>query len=128
MKFFKLASEVAQSRVDERSFLLGAIGVRGDGTIVTARNGAVHSVESKPGWSFPSAHAEARCCKKMDYNGTIYVARVFKKTGLLAVARPCFACIQAIRSRSVRRVYYSIDKDRYGYLNLVNNAEYTENY
>ncbi len=86
--------------------------------MVTARNGSVITNDSyELGWTFPSAHAEARVVKKMNYGGTVYVARV-SRDGHLAMAKPCFSCMMAMKSRFVEKVFYSINDGEYGCIDL----------
>lgn len=126
LKHIRLAAQVALPRNDSdtRMFWVGAVGVRGDGVIVSARNGSVQMSRTiGNSWSFPKAHAEARCIKKMDYDGVVYVARVSRDTGLLVMARPCYDCRIALRSRKVRKVFYSVNEHEYGVIDLANNEE-----
>lgn len=122
LKLIKQAAELAmpRSRVhDHRAFCMAAIGIRGDGTLVSARNGSVQVSETiGNGWSFPACHAEARVCRKMDHGGTIYVVRVSRSGGHLQLARPCYDCMMAMRARKVKKVYYSISDTEYGVIDL----------
>lgn len=127
LKLIRLAGKVALApniEADPRLFWMGAVGVRGDGVIVSARNGSVKTVETiGSNWSFPKAHAESRCIRKMDYGGTVYVARVSRATRQLVMARPCYDCIIALRSRQVKRVYYSVSESEYGVIDLATQRE-----
>ena len=125
LKYLEMAAKLAvprQTLADRRSFWLAAVGIRADGVIVSAQNGSVFTDESfGNGWSFPAAHAEARVCRKLDHKGVIYVSRVSRKTGQLTMARPCPDCQQAMRSRRVKKVYYSISPTEYGVISLCGN-------
>ena len=55
--------------VDNRTFTLGAIGLRNDGVIVSSRN--VSALDYAP-----DHHAEARLVRKMTPDSTVWVARV----------------------------------------------------
>jgi hypothetical protein len=93
---------------------LGAVGVRKDGVIVSAKNGSVKvSSADGDGFSFPTAHAEHRCVKKMDVGGVVYVARVLRD-GSLAMSKPCPDCERSLRGRGIKKVYYSINDVEYG--------------
>lgn len=117
-------SKISNNREDKRNFVLGAIGIRKDGAIVKARNGSVNiGCSYGGGWSFPAAHAERKLCSKMDYNGTVYVSRIARSTGELAMARPCVDCMIALRSRKVSKCYYSINPYQYGMIDF-ENGEY----
>jgi tRNA(Arg) A34 adenosine deaminase TadA len=99
---------------DKRAFILGAVGVRKDGVMVSAKNGAVISSTFDDYRIIGDAHAECRVIRKLGKGGTIYVARVLKKDGTLAMARPCGSCRLRCAAAGVRKVYYSIDTDHYG--------------
>lgn len=108
-RYLKLAAEVANLKDDQRSFRLGAVGIRSDGVLVAAYNG--------PSFQKTAAlHAEARLTRKMDYHGVVYVART--KAEGLGLARPCASCQRALRRKRVRRVYYTISSEEYGVLEL----------
>lgn len=103
---------------DKRNFWIGCVGIRADGVLVSARNGSVQTSQvDGGGWSFPAAHAEHRCVKKMDVGGTVYVARVMKD-GTLALAKPCGDCEGSLRARGIKRVCYSISDAEYGVMEL----------
>ncbi len=107
-----LAAEVAARffKDEKRHFALGAIGVRKDGAIVSARNGSCQSPNRH-------CHAEFRLCKKLDVGAVVYVSRV-KKDGSFGCARPCPACAMKMRSTGVHKCYYSIDNTSYGTMDL----------
>jgi tRNA(Arg) A34 adenosine deaminase TadA len=105
---------VANDPNDKRNFILGAIGVRQDGVMVSAKNGAVISSTFDEYRIISDAHAECRVIRKLGKFGIIYVSRVLKKDGTLAMARPCGGCQIRILAAKVRKVYYSIDEYHYG--------------
>lgn len=122
LRLLKQAALVAVPRshsvVDHRAFYLGAVGVRGDGVLVSSQNGSVKMSETVGGgWSYPQAHAEYRCARKMDFNGIVYVARV-RPDGCLAIARPCRDCQIAMAAKRVLRCYYTISDTEYGVIEL----------
>ena len=104
--YFKLAGEVATNKTDNRTFLLGALGIRGDGATVTAANAPTEGPERV-------VHAEYRLCQKLDCDATVFVARV-RRDGSYGKAIPCFACRKVLKSRRVKRVYYTISDREYG--------------
>lgn len=109
-RMLNLAAKVAaegQSKHDNRSFLLAAVGMRNDGVIVSARNIAATDVT-------PSAHAEARVVKKLTCDSIVWVARVGKATGEWALARPCDKCMRRMKTAGVRRVVYTIGPNEWG--------------
>ena len=109
-KLFRQAKQVALKGSDIRRYYLGAVGVRTDGKIVQSNNLPCKSPE-------PSAHAESRVVRKLDWGSVVYVVRVLK-SGELANARPCGHCVSTMRLRGVRRCYYSINSQEYGVLEL----------
>jgi hypothetical protein len=108
---------------DPRSFLLGCVGIRKDGVIVSAKNGAVQSSTTENYQKIPSSHAEGRCLRKLGYGGVVFVARVSKRDNNLAMARPCFFCRIKLRSKYVEKAYYTIDPNHYGVLYLKNEID-----
>lgn len=107
-ELLRLAAEVAVSKNDtHRNFLLGAVAVRRDQAIVKSSNGSAYV-------PYPSAHAEARVCRKAGLGSTIYVARIARKDGCLALARPCNGCWMIMRNHRVRKCYYTISETEYG--------------
>lgn len=110
-----MAALTATKRDDERSFLLGAVGIRYDGVLVKSVNASsFHPVRT--------GHAEARLCKKLDVGSVVYVVRVKLLDGSLAIARPCKACQKILRSTGVSKVYYSISNSEYGVMTFNGNA------
>ena len=116
-KYFKIAAEAATLKTDFRTHKLGAVGLRADGALVVACNGPVRvqSAKSKCNTDITS-HAESRLCKKMDYYGTVFVARIAPSGYMLS--RPCASCRRILKSRRVQRVYYTISDSEYGVLDL----------
>jgi tRNA(Arg) A34 adenosine deaminase TadA len=112
-KYFRLARQQAlkgDNHEVSRRYRLGAVGIRNDGTVVVANNIPNRLPE-------PEAHAEARLVKKLDWNSTVYVVRIYND-GAMALARPCRYCVSRMRLRGVRRCYYSINDTEYGVLEL----------
>jgi len=114
-RMLSLAASVAgdnTSKLDNRrSFLLGAVGMRKDGVLVTARNIAATDVT-------PWAHAEARVVKKLTCDSIVWVARVGRATGEWAMARPCDACQRRMKTAGVRKVVYTIAPSEWGVIQL----------
>ena len=101
MRYIELAAETAAAGTDGRSYFIGAVAQRRDGAIVRSRNlltrVPVHS-----------AHAEARLCKKIDLGSTVYIARVLR-TGATALAKPCPKCHALLRSKGVKKVFFTTE-------------------
>lgn len=106
-RYMKMAANKAAGGLP-RHFLLGVIGVRSDGAIVTSYNGPTNTPTR-------TVHAEYRVSKKLDVGSTVYVARILRRGGF-AAAKPCVRCESALRSRGVRRVYYTQDNSEIGVL------------
>lgn len=114
--YFEIAAATATSKLDNRAFLLGAVGIRKDGVMVKALNSPTE---------FPNrfVHAEKRCSVKLDYGAEIYVARVRLDTLKFGLARPCANCMKALIHKRVRRIYYTISHNEFGIINLDNDSE-----
>jgi tRNA(Arg) A34 adenosine deaminase TadA len=114
LDLLKIAAEVARPEMDRsRKGIIGAVGVRKDNVIVHARNGIIPF----PSGRYPAIHAEARLCKKLGRGAVVYVART-RKDGSLALARPCINCIQIMTSYKVKAVFWTIDNDDWGGMEL----------
>lgn len=102
----ELAAEAARPDVDRlRRAFIGAVAIRSDGVIVTARNG---SSQSKS----PSCHAEVRVLRKAGRGSVVFVARVLKN-GRFAMAKPCATCMSALRNKDVSLVAFTTDESEY---------------
>jgi hypothetical protein len=100
---------------DSRGFWLGCIGIREDGAQVSAKNGSVAFYNTIDNFRIiPESHAEGRVLRKLGKNGTIYVSRVSRKDGSLAMAMPCRTCQVRIKSARAIKVYYTINPTQYG--------------
>lgn len=117
-KFFEMAKKAAQLRDDQRAFQFGAIGLRDDGIIVAACNGCVVLDKNDRRGFFPKCHAEFRICRKLDKNSTVFVARIALIDGKYKNAKPCKTCQNAMRTRGVTKVYYTISDDEYGVMHI----------
>lgn len=96
---------------DPRTFLLGAVGLRNDGVFVSARN------ISAPDCA-PHHHAETRLVRKMTPGSTVWVARVTRRDGKWAMAKPCPGCEIRLRAAGVMRVVYTISPNEWGVLDM----------
>ena len=93
--------------MERRQFMLGAVGLRNDGVIVTSRN--IASPEPAP-----EHHAETRLVRKLTPGSTVWVARVAKGTGDWAMSRPCHNCMRRLRTAGVSRVVYTVGPNEWG--------------
>jgi tRNA(Arg) A34 adenosine deaminase TadA len=98
-------------KVDGRTFLLGAVGLRNDGVFVSSRNIAAPDCA-------PQHHAEARLVRKMTPGSTVWVARVRRQNGEWALAKPCPSCQRFLRSAGVERVVYTIGPREWGVIDM----------
>jgi hypothetical protein len=111
-RMLTLAAKVANERGNKnRSFLLGAVGIRNDGVIVMSRN--ISATDHAP-WH----HAEARLSRKLTPKSVVWVARVSRKDGGWAMARPCQGCQMRMKMVGVEKVIYTIAPDEWGVLEL----------
>lgn len=93
------ASDIGRSGDPRRHFYLGAIGIRKDGKIVSARN-------SPTMHRHPMSHAEARLARKLTPNSIVFVARN-TKNGNTAMSKPCRTCQRILKNAGVKKVYYT---------------------
>lgn len=98
-------------KVDLRSFLLGAVGLRADGVFVSSRNIAAPDCA-------PQHHAEARLVRKLTPSSCVWVARVRRKDGDWGLAKPCPGCQRLLRSSGVKRVVYTIAPGEWGVIDM----------
>lgn len=96
---------------ERRQFILGAVGVRGDGVLVKSRNIAAPVPA-------PEHHAETRLARKLTPGSSVWVARVSRLNGSWAMAKPCPNCERRLRSAGVDRVVYTIGPEEWGVLEL----------
>ena len=114
--YLDLAIQTAKRGDDDRRYLLGAVGIRADGVLVRSSNGA-------PARPTMDTHAEARISRKLDFGSIVFVARVLKLDGSLAMARPCKACLRRLLSRRISKVYYTINSSEFGWIDFDRNTE-----
>jgi hypothetical protein len=110
-RYFEIAGQVALSKIDERSFLLGAVGIRADGVLVKSSNASAE---------IPNRflHAEKKLSAKLTPRSIVYVARIRLDNGQYGMAKPCWDCEKVLRSKGVSRVYYTISYNEYGVINF----------
>jgi len=108
-KLFQIAKQAAicvNGRKDKRKYRIGAAAIRHDGVIVQARNISTQRPT-------PTAHAEYRLTRKLDWGAIVYVVRVLSN-GDLSMAKPCQKCMSKMKRHGVLRCYYSITDNEYG--------------
>ncbi len=106
-KYLRIASHISVRGNPMRKAYIGCVGHRQDGTLVYSWNGFSTDV-------CPSAHAEARLARKLDIGAVVYVARVRRDNGKMAMAKPCAGCERTLRGRKVSKVIYSISDSEWG--------------
>jgi tRNA(Arg) A34 adenosine deaminase TadA len=106
-EMFEIAAKRAAKNRDRRTFYVGAIGIRNDGTMVMAWNGSSKDPNRV-------AHAEYRLASKLDQGAVVYVARICVGKWTFGLAKPCRACQKILKSKKVRKIFYSIGPDEYG--------------
>jgi cytidine deaminase len=112
-----MAAKIALPSIDndQRNFFLGAVGIRDDGVLVSAKNGASEFSTSVENYQLiPTAHAEGRLLRKLGKNGIVFVARVAKKDGGLRIAMPCDMCANLLKAAKVQKVFFTINDSQYG--------------
>jgi tRNA(Arg) A34 adenosine deaminase TadA len=128
---FEIAARISEPRTDDdyiKNYWFGCVGIRGaDDVMVVSKNLSVNLYipenrhdPLKIYQKIASTHAESRVLKKMSTGGNLYVARIskgpFLKNGeyKYLMARPCNMCEQAIKSKKVERVYYTVSNKQFG--------------
>jgi len=130
-RMFSLATQLAKPRKLNdlsKNHWFGCVGIRSDNAIVYSRNIPAHIGKEAGSAKIKAAHAEARLVQKLDYGSEIYVVRIAKKkteddSSTFLIARPCCMCETVIRSKKIRRVYYSINNDQYGVWDPIKNVD-----
>jgi deoxycytidylate deaminase len=110
----EIVAAFARGGDKNKNYLLMAMAERSDGAVVISPN----ALTKIPMYA---AHAEARVLKKADANCILYVARVLRETGDWAISKPCPRCQALIRARHVKKVYYTIEPNKYGVWNVKKN-------
>lgn len=113
---FEIAGETAMSKDDRRSFVLGAVAIRNDGAMVKALNGPTEAPNR-------STHAEYRVSRKMDQGAVVYVARIRLCNYEFGMSRPCPSCMKVLKSKKVRKIYYTINNQQFGIFDPINDTD-----
>lgn len=114
-QYLSVAANMARKKKDQRTFFLGAVGIRKDGAFVQSFNApSFHPT--------PCGHAETRLARKLDRGAIVYVARV-RADGSFGNAKPCANCEKVLRQKGVKKIYYSLGDEEYGVLHINKNYE-----
>lgn len=109
----KMLAEAASTAIsgskDVRTFLLGAVGLRADGVFVSSRN-----IPAPEATFERNHHAETRLARKLTPGSTVWVARVARRDGSWAMAKPCRGCERRLRIAGVSRIVYTIGPNEWG--------------
>ena len=96
---------------DKRSYFLGAVGMRRDGVIVSSKNLPARD-------HVPDHHAETRLIRKMTPGSTVWVARVTRRDGQWAMAKPCPGCEIRLKAAGIKRIVYTIGPNEWGVIDI----------
>lgn len=110
MKYLDLAIRIALGGSEDRNYLIGCVGLRTDGAIVTAYN----SWTKKPQHE---AHSEFKVCRKINKGSILWVSRVLRD-GTWACAKPCVKCQALIRNKGIKKVFYTLGPEEFGTWNV----------
>lgn len=117
MNYLQLAAQVAMPTDDSdmREFWVGCVGLRTDGATVVSKNSSIFTTDSVDVFrTMPLVHAEPRALRKLNWGSIMFVARVMRGTKKFGMARPCEMCQVLIKSKGIKKVYYSINSEYYG--------------
>lgn len=95
----------------KKNWFHAAIGIRADGAIVTARNGGQNT-------PMPSAHAEARLCRKLGKDSPLVIVVRVNKQGQWMISKPCQNCEKTLRIMGVKRVLYTVSHEKWAQLKM----------
>ncbi len=102
----RIAAGVSRLGDQQRHFYVGSIGIRSDGTIVSANNGSCPMPE-------PKCHSEYRLSRKLTKNSIVYVARTLAD-GTWGKAKPCPDCWARLKNIGILKCYYTVGPNEYG--------------
>jgi len=89
-----------------------AVGIRADGAIIYSRNNRQYVPT-------PSAHAEARLCRRLGRNAPLVIVVRIDKSGEWAMSKPCPGCEALLRRAKVKKVIWTSSARQYKQLSLV---------
>jgi pyrimidine deaminase RibD-like protein len=118
--YFKLARNI--SKFSDHRVKVGCVIANKKPISAASNKDKTHPKYADPDHSVRSStHAEVRAiinCGVEDLTGAIaYVYREYKD-GRPGLAKPCNSCLDILRERGIKRVYYSIDWSSYGVIRL----------
>ena len=123
MKYFNIAKEVSRTSNIKSAHIGAVLVVSNDNIFVSANINKSHPLQKKLNKlrfeDEPSElckntlHAEMACLLKVRYldydlsRAKLYVYRETKRTHMLAMSRPCNACMAQIKAMGIRHIYYT---------------------
>lgn len=113
-KYFLDAARIAlfdTRKFEKKVWLHAAVGIRNDGAVVYSRNGGQD-------FPTPSAHAEARLCRKLGKDSPLVLVIRVNKQGQWMMSKPCASCERILRNKEVRRVIYSTSHNKWEQMTL----------
>lgn len=117
--YFQLAANV--SRLSDCRIRVGAVIVKKKPLIACCNKQITHPKYVTGDDYRNSIHAEVNCCLHLSDeqtdNSVIYVYREAKKSPnslyYPALARPCVFCMEVLKSKGIKKVFYSISEEPY---------------
>lgn len=117
VNYLQLAAQAAMpsNDFDMREFWLGCVGIRTDGAIIISRNNSAFTTDVGDAFRIvPFSHAEIRALRKLNWGSIMFVARVMRSNREYGMSRPCPTCQIFIKSKGIKKVFYTINKFSYG--------------
>lgn len=121
ISYLTVAMDVASCGDPKRKAFVGAVALTRNSGLFFAYNG---SAKNKS----PSSHAEIRLLRKIPKGkgkgtDTVYIGRKLRN-GSAANARPCDRCRKALKNASVKKVFFTLEGDSYGVIDLETEEEW----
>jgi len=115
--YLQLAAQAAMptDNCDMREFWIGCVGIRTDGAVIISKNSSIYTTDVGDNFQIiPMVHAEPRALRKLNWGSIMFVARVMRNNNEYGMARPCPTCQIFIKSKGIKKVYYTINSKFYG--------------
>lgn len=117
MNYLQIAAQAAvpTDECDMREFWVGCVGLRTDGATVISKNSSIFTTDVGDDFQIiPTVHAEPRALRKLNWGSIMFVARVMRSDNGYGMARPCPTCQIFIKSKGIKKVYYSVNSKCFG--------------
>jgi len=136
-KYLSMALDEIRAHVYEKrqTYNLAAVLVQGNQVLSVGFNSlnvngfvstyAKYAIQKdKPFWTHAELDAIQKVRRKSDLTGAkIFVARLTPVRKLLGMSRPCESCEVLAQNYGIKRVYYTIDDNHYGIMNVVDSTD-----